>query len=51
METGDYEVDADAMAATDRAYAKHPGAALLRLRIGEDVVDTFGGFLPQPAKQ
>lgn len=51
VETGDYEVDKDAMAATDRAYTKHPGAALLRLRIGHDAVDTFGGFLSQQVKR
>ena len=51
VETGDYEVDVDAMAATDRAYAKHPDAALLRLRIGQDAVDAFGGYTPQAMKR
>lgn len=51
VETGDYEVDTDAIAATKRAYLKHPGAALLRLRIGYDAVDTFGGSLSQTVKR
>ncbi len=51
VETGDFEVDTDAIAATKRAYLKHPDAALLRLRIGYDAVDTFGGSLSQTVKR
>lgn len=50
IETGDYEIDADEVAASRRAQAKHPGAPLWMLRIGYDAVHTFGGRL-RPAKQ
>jgi hypothetical protein len=43
VETGDYEIDGDGIAANRRALAKHPGAALLGLRIGYDAVESFGG--------
>lgn len=43
VETGDYEIDKDGVAANRRALAKHPGAALLGLRIGYDAVESFGG--------
>ncbi len=45
VETGDYEMDADEIAAVHRALAKHPGAALWALRIGYDVMHTLGGDL------
>jgi hypothetical protein len=45
VETGDYEIDDDGLAANRRAMAKHPGAALYGLRIGYDVVETFDGEL------
>jgi hypothetical protein len=44
-ETGDYEIDDDGLAANRRAQAKHPGAALYGLRIGDDAVESFGGGL------
>jgi hypothetical protein len=50
IETGDYEIDNDAMAANRRALARHPGAALLGLRIGYDAVEGFGGG-PQRIKR
>lgn len=34
IETGDYEIDADHLAASDRAAAKRPNAPLFALRIG-----------------
>jgi hypothetical protein len=34
IETGDYEIDADDLAATKRALAKRPDAILYGLRIG-----------------
>ena len=43
IETGDYEVDESGLEASHRALTKHPGAALLGLRIGHDVVESFGG--------
>jgi hypothetical protein len=41
--TGDYEVDDDGLAASDRLLARHPGAAMYALRIGYDAVYSFGG--------
>jgi hypothetical protein len=38
-------VDNDGLAASDRLLAKHPGAAMYALRIGYDVVHSFGGGL------
>jgi hypothetical protein len=43
IETGDYEIDSDGLAASHRALAKHPGAALYGLRIGYDAVEGIGG--------
>lgn len=43
VETGEYEIDDDSLAANRRALAKHPGAALYGLRIGYDAVWGFGG--------
>jgi hypothetical protein len=34
IETGDYEIDEDHLAASDRAAKKHPGALLFAMRIG-----------------
>jgi hypothetical protein len=45
VETGDYEIDADGMAASRRLLARHPGAALYGARIGYDAVYTLGGVL------
>ena len=45
VETGDYEMDTDEIAATHRALAKHPGAALWGLRIGYDAMQALGGAL------
>lgn len=45
IETGAYEIDADERAASRRALAKHPGAALWMLRSGYDAVHSFGGGL------
>ena len=43
VETGEYEIDDDPMAATHRALAKHPGAALYRTRIGFPAFGKIGG--------
>jgi hypothetical protein len=43
IETGEYEVDADSLAASKHMLAKHPGAALYGIRVGCDVVESFGG--------
>jgi len=50
VETGDYEIDSDGLAASRRLLAKHPDAALFGARIGYDAVYTLGGALI-PTKQ
>ena len=50
VETGDYEIDSDGLAASRRLLAKHPDAALFGARIGYDAVYTLGGAL-MPTKQ
>ena len=49
IETGDYEMDTDEIAATHRALAKHPGAALWALRIGYDAMHALGGAVTRTA--
>jgi hypothetical protein len=41
VETGAYEIDDTMLAASTRALAKHPDAALWAVRIGSDVVSSF----------
>ena len=50
IETGDYELDADDLAATKRALAKRPGAVLYGLRVGFPTAYRLGGgvTVPQP---
>ncbi len=43
IETGDYEIDADLLAAGDRLLARHPDAAIWGERIGYDAVYAVGG--------
>ena len=43
IETGDYEIDDDQLAAAHRALAKHPGAALYGMRIGYPALGKIGG--------
>jgi hypothetical protein len=43
IETGEYEIDADSVAAIDRATAKHPDPALYLLRVGFPTAVTLGG--------
>lgn len=43
IETGDYEIDADDLAATKRALAKRPEAVLYGLRIGSLTAYRLGG--------
>lgn len=50
-ETGEYEIDDDPLAASRRALAKHPGAAIYAVRIGYDYVYGFGGLGPQRMKR
>jgi hypothetical protein len=43
VETGNFEVDSDHLAASDRAAAKHPGAPLYATRVGMRTVGRIGG--------
>lgn len=43
IETGEYEIDADDLAATKRALAKRPNAVLYGLRIGYPAAYRLGG--------
>jgi hypothetical protein len=43
IETGEYEIDSDHLAANRRARAKHPDAALYGLRIGYPALGKIGG--------
>jgi len=46
IETGEYEIDTDKLAALERAKPKHPDPALYILRIGyPSTVKLGGGFL------
>ncbi len=45
VETGEYEIDDDGLAASRRLLAKHPHAALYGLRIGYNAVYSLGGAL------
>ena len=43
IETGEYEIDDDALKASNRALAKHPGAAIYGLRVGSRYIYEFSG--------
>src|SRR5439155_25191428 len=43
VETGDYEIDDDVLAAAHRVQARHPGAGIFTTRIGYNGVYGFGG--------
>ena len=42
IETGDYEIDLDELAAVKRARAKHPAAAFYILRVGHHTAYRLG---------
>lgn len=42
IETGDYELGEDHLDVSDRAAAKHPGAALFAMRIGQPTLGRIG---------
>jgi hypothetical protein len=44
IETGEYEIDADEMAACDRLHARIPGARPWLVRVGSSYVHRFGLF-------
>ena len=48
VESGEYEVGHDSLAANKRALAKHPGAALYGIRVGYPFVESISG--PRVAK-
>ena len=45
IETGDYEVDADEIAASDRLLARHPDAQVWMRRVGSPFAHRLGGRL------
>ena len=45
IDTGDYEIDADGLAASRRLLARHPSAVLYGARIGYDAVYSLDGAL------
>jgi hypothetical protein len=45
VETGEYEMDSDEIAAVHRALTKHPNAPLWTMRIGYSAMHSFGGSL------
>ncbi len=51
IETGDYEIGDDkSLDAPHRLQARHPDTALYTLRIGCNVVDSFGGVVERTAQ-
>jgi len=49
IETGEYEMDADHLAASDRAWTKRPGAPLYGVRVGQRWAGTIG-YSPRISK-
>jgi hypothetical protein len=43
IETGDYEMDDDEIAATRRAHARHPDGAFYGMRVGYRAAEVLGG--------
>jgi hypothetical protein len=50
VETGDYAIADDPLAAGDQVLARHPGAAMFGMRIGYNAVYAIGGTLTRTAK-
>lgn len=48
IETGDYEIDPEELAALRRAQAKHPEAPLYMVRIGDRTAYHLGGAGVEP---
>jgi hypothetical protein len=51
VESGDYEIDDDGLAASRRLMTRRPGAALYGLRIGYNAVYALGGVLRRTSTQ
>ena len=49
IESGEYEIGQDSLAANNRALSKHPGAALYGIRVGFPFVESISG--PRLTKQ
>ncbi len=49
IETGDYEIDSDDFAASDRAHQKHPEGAFYGMRIGQRSSGTIGSSTTRDA--
>ena len=49
VETGDHEMDADHLVASDRAAARYPGAPLYAMRIGSPALGRLGARSPRRA--
>jgi hypothetical protein len=45
IETGEFEIDPDSVAALERATAKHPDAPLYLLRVGFPTAVTLGAWV------
>jgi hypothetical protein len=45
IDTGDYEIDTDSLAASDRMLARHPDAILYFVRVGYPAAHRLGGRL------
>ena len=50
INSGEFEIDEDGLAASRRLLAKHPDAALYGARVGYDAVYGFGGELMRMAR-
>ena len=50
IETGEYEIDSDEMAACDRVHARIPGAQVWLMRIGFQSAHHFGNLAPRTAQ-
>lgn len=51
IETGEYEIDDDSLAATHRTLAKDPDAQLYGMRIGFPAAAKMGGGWPRNTKK
>ena len=50
VETGDYAIADEPLAASSQIFARHPSAAIYGARIGYNAVYTIGGTLTRTAK-
>lgn len=50
IETGDYEINADELAACDQLRTRHPNAQTWMVRIGSRFVHRLGGHGPRTTK-